>query len=106
MSNIKAPFTAGEKAAYSAIRNLKGAIHAGKDPETLIALFDIVLDMAKIAAQDTPAYFRYYDLTQRYSVSRKTVESYRIPHYQFGGSIRFSRNDVLAWEATRRQCSD
>jgi len=106
MTQKKVPLTAAQMASDSAIRNLRAAIWAKKDPETLNALLDIGLDTARIVAEETPDYYSYFDLTTRYGVSRKTVETFGIPEHKFGGNIRFSRANVVAWEEKRLQSKD
>ena len=98
MERKKVPVTAAQAAADSAVRKLRAAIYQEKTIETLGALLDIVLDTAKIAAREIPAYFSYSDLTERYGVSRKTIEAFGIPEHKFGGTVRFKFCDVIDWE--------
>lgn len=98
MIRKKVPLTAAQKAHDSAIKNLRGAMHAEKPADILSGLLDILLATAKGVAEETPEYYSYFDLTSRYGVSRKTIETFGIPEHKFGGNVRFSRANVMTWE--------
>lgn len=103
MSRKNIPLTPAQMAHDSSVRNMRSAIYAQKGADTLTALLDIMLDTAKVVAQESPEYFSMYDLQQRYGISRKTLETYDIPIHKFGGSIRFSRENVMIWEEAHLQ---
>lgn len=100
---IKAPITAARQAAQAAKSALVSELVKDVTYETFSGLLDSALKCNAIAAAEDPPFYSYYDLTKRYGVSRKTVETWELPQHKFGRTIRFRRVDVLAWEAERRE---
>ena len=57
---------------------------------------------------DLPAYFSQQALARRWDLSVRTLERWRAERFGpawhlLGGSIRYSREDVLAYEAAQRK---
>jgi hypothetical protein len=98
----KIPPTAVELAAKQARAKLWTAITTGADINAICALADSAIDCARVAESAEAEFFSLNDLATRYALSRKTVESWKLPRHRFGNSIRFSRADVLAFEAENR----
>ena len=94
----KVPMTAAQKSFRAALDAVKGAIYARRDPDTVVALLDVTLTCHAEYIHEDPPYFSYYHLTERYGVSRKTVETWDLPQHKFGRTIRFKREDVIEWE--------
>ena len=99
------PPTAVELAAKQARAKLWTAITTGADINATCALADIAIDCARIAESAESEFFTTDDLAKRYALSRKTVEGWKLPRHRFGNSIRFSRVDILAFEAESRHAS-
>lgn len=99
----KIPPTAVEAAAKQARAKLWTAITTGADINATCALADIAIDCARIAESAEAEFFSLNDLANRYALSRKTLEGWKLPRHRFGNSIRFSRADVLAFEASNRE---
>ncbi len=98
----KIPPTAVELAAKQARAKLWAGITTGADINAICALADNAIDCARIAEAAENEFFSTDDLAKRYALSRKTVESWKLPRHLFGRTIRFSRADVLAFEAQSR----
>jgi excisionase family DNA binding protein len=103
MPNTNVPITAAQEAAKKARSAVMGAVYSGGSPDTIRELLDVAIQTAIIRATENPPFYSYGDLATRYGVSRKTVEAWEIPEYKFGRTIRFRREDVLAWERERAQ---
>ena len=98
----KIPPTAVELAAKQARAKLWTAITTGADINATCALADVAIDCARVAESAEAEFFSLNDLAKRYALSRKTVEGWKLPRHRFGNSVRFSRADILAFEASSR----
>lgn len=103
MPYAKVPLTPAKEAATTALGAVRAAIYSNKSSEILHQLLEVAIATAEIAAKEDPPFYSYWDLTKRWNVSRKTVESWEIPEHKFGRTIRFKREDVLEWERERTQ---
>lgn len=101
----KIPPTAVELAAKQARAKLWTAITTGADVNATCALADVAIDCARVAESAEAEFFSLNDLAKRYALSRKTVEGWNLPRHRFGNSIRFSREDILEFEAASRHPS-
>lgn len=99
MPFTKVPLTPAQKSFETAKDAVRAAIYAHKEADIVFALLDVALSCHAIFAREDPPFYSYWDLTKRYSVSRKTVETWNIPTHKFGRTIRFKRADVLKWES-------
>lgn len=103
MPYAKVPLTAAQKSFEAALGVVKASIYARTPPDTINLALGLLLVCHEEYIREDPPFYSYFDLTKRWGVSRKTVESWEIPEHKFGRTIRFKREDVLEWERERAQ---
>ncbi len=98
--------SAADIAAYDAKRKAFASImHAG-DENGSCDLVTLAIDLAVIAARETPPFYLTDELAQRYAVSRRTIEMWPIKRHKFGNSVRYSRGSVEQFELESREIPD
>lgn len=53
-----------------------------------------------------PSFLSFEDPCVRWGLQRKAIERFDLPRIKLGGSIRFSRDDVLAFEQLHRSTTE
>ena len=72
------------------------------DPVRVASIVDRLIEAYQAAAVLDLEFFSVKDLQERWGLSRKSVERLGLPVHRFGGVLRYSRADVLAYETNTR----
>ena len=73
------------------------------DPARVSTIVEHIVETSLEAASSDKDFYSVSDLILRYTLGRKSIERLPISRHLFGGSVRYSRADVLAFEARQRE---
>lgn len=83
-------------------RQALALILSGAEIIPVSVALDAAIAAAVKAATDSERFFSYTQLTERWGLSRKAVERLHLDPFKFGGSIRFRKRDIVAYEERSR----